>query len=177
MGLTGFATTAIKSKNMRKCIAILAIAITVFYPGFAGSIKADVEFEAKKTNASGAAATTAPKPAPTKRVWLTAYSSSVDETDDTPFITASGKAVRDGIVATNGLAFGTKIKIPSVFGDKIFVVEDRMHRRKVGIVDIWMPSKKEALKFGAFKADIVILPNEAISVTTKERQTSLLVEK
>ena len=147
----------------RKYIAIIAIAITVLYPGFAGSIKADVEFarETQKTEA------TTPPVIITKRVWLTAYSSSVDETDDTPFITASGKTVRSGIVAANFLPFGTKIKIPSVFGDRIFVVEDRMHSRKQGIVDIWMPSKKEALRFGSFKADIVIVPNE--------RQSHLLV--
>ncbi|OGZ52853.1 MAG: hypothetical protein A3B25_01005 [Candidatus Ryanbacteria bacterium RIFCSPLOWO2_01_FULL_48_26] len=107
--------------------------------------------------------------AATTRVWLTAYSSSVDETDDTPFITASGKHVRDGIVATNFLPFGTKIKIPKVFGDKIFIVEDRMHPRKKGIVDIWMPSKKEALRFGSFKADIVVV--------TDEGQAPILVRK
>ncbi len=149
-----------------KYIALAAIAITVLYHGFAWSIKADVEFTSKE--AAKAAANT-PAPLNTKRVWLTAYSSSVDETDDTPFITASGKTVRSGIVATNFLPFGTKIKIPSVFGDRIFVVEDRMHPRKVGIVDIWMPSKKEALQFGAFKADIVILGDV--------RQTPLLVQK
>ena len=69
---------------------------------------------------------------------VTAYSSSPDETDNTPFITASGKTVRDGVVATNVLPFGTKIKIPSLFGDKIFTVEDRMHRRMKNVMDIWM---------------------------------------
>jgi len=143
-----------------KFIAIIAVTIALFYPGFAGSIKADVEYAVKEAEA---------KIVLTKKVWLTAYSSSVDETDDTPFITASGKRVRDGIVATNFLPFGTKIKIPKVFGDKIFVVEDRMHPRKVGIVDIWMPSKKEAIKFGSFKADIVVLEDK--------RQPDLLVRK
>lgn len=54
---------------------------------------------------------------------ITAYSSSVDETDGTPFITANGARVRDGIVATNLLPFGTKIKIPSLFGGKVFVLK------------------------------------------------------
>src|SRR6056297_1393369 len=69
-------------------------------------------------------------------VWLTAYSSSPDETDSTPFITASGERVREGIVATNFLPLNSTIQIPELFGDKIFVVKDRMHHRKTNFVDI-----------------------------------------
>jgi len=95
-----------------------------------------------------------------KYLWVTAYSSSPDETDDDPFITASGKFVRDGFAATNILPFGTKIKIPSLFGDKIFTIEDRMHYRKTNVVDIWMDSKEKALKFGAHYVEVIVLPNE-----------------
>ncbi len=84
----------------------------------------------------------------TNKVVITAYSSSPDETWGNPFITASGNWVRDGIVAANFLPMGTKIKIPSIYNDKIFVVEDRMHPRKKWHVDIWFPSKQEALDFG-----------------------------
>src|SRR3989344_4216289 len=90
-------------------------------------------------------------------VWLTAYSSTPEETDDTPFITALGTATRDGIVATNFLPFGTRVKIPEVFGDKIFVVEDRMHPRKTDFLDVWMPSKQDALKIGIRRATILVL--------------------
>lgn len=90
-------------------------------------------------------------------VWVTAYSSTPEETDDTPFITASGKEVRDGIVAANFLPLGSKIQIPGAFGDKVFIVEDRMHPRKKNFVDIWMPSKELALKFGIKQAEIVLL--------------------
>ena len=62
-------------------------------------------------------------------VLATAYSSTPDQTDATPFITAWNTRVRDGILAANFLPFGTLVKIPEVFGDKIFVVEDRMHQR------------------------------------------------
>src|SRR3989338_6396754 len=41
----------------------------------------------------------------THEVWVTAYSSSPDETDDTPFITASGGDVRDGVMAAYFLPF------------------------------------------------------------------------
>jgi len=94
------------------------------------------------------------------RVWVTAYSSSPDETDDTPFTTALGTTTRDGIVATNMLPFGTRIKIPAHFGDKVFVVEDRMNRRMTNKVDVWMSSKAEALRFGSSYTEIVILEDE-----------------
>ena len=65
--------------------------------------------------------------------------------------------VRNGIVATNLLPFNTRIKIPELFGDRIFIVEDRMHRRKTDFVDIWMETKNEAKKFGIARAEILIL--------------------
>lgn len=81
-------------------------------------------------------------------VTVTGYSSSIDETDDEPYITASGVYVKEGIVATNFLPIGTKIKIPSLFGDKVFVVHDRMNKRYYYRVDVWFPTKEEAKNFG-----------------------------
>lgn len=92
-----------------------------------------------------------------RSMWVTAYSSTPDQTDDTPFITAMGTAVRDGIVATNMLPFGTKVKIPKLFGDKVFIVEDRMHPRKKNFLDIWVSSTEAALRIGINKLDVVIL--------------------
>ncbi len=94
---------------------------------------------------------------PVSQVWVTAYSSTPEETDDTPFLTARGTAVRQGIVATNFLPFGSRIKLPGLFGDQVFTVEDRMHSRKKDFVDIWMPSKEEAEQFGIHRAEIVVL--------------------
>jgi 3D (Asp-Asp-Asp) domain-containing protein len=91
------------------------------------------------------------------RLRVTAYASTVGETDNTPFITANGTRVRDGIVATNLLPFGTKIKIPAFFGDKVFTVEDRMNARVKKGMDIWMPSREQALHFGANYADVMVL--------------------
>ncbi|MEK7635613.1 MAG: hypothetical protein AAB405_00820 [Patescibacteria group bacterium] len=90
-------------------------------------------------------------------VWLTAYSSLPEQTDDTPFITATGNYVRDGIVAANFLPFGTKIRMPELFGEKIFVVEDRMHSRFQNSVDIWFADNEEAKKFGKQLSKIEIL--------------------
>lgn len=95
--------------------------------------------------------------AKTMNVIVTAYSSTPDQTDDTPFITASGNWVRDGIVATNLLPMGTKIKIPEVYGDRIFVVDDRMHPRKSVHVDIWFSTYKEAKNFGVKRTHIEVL--------------------
>ncbi len=83
-------------------------------------------------------------------VVVTAYSSEEWQTDDSPFITALGTYVRDGIVASNLLPFGAKIRIPELFGQKIFVVEDRLHSRK-GLyqIDVWFPSTQQATAFGA----------------------------
>jgi 3D (Asp-Asp-Asp) domain-containing protein len=84
------------------------------------------------------------------KVVVTAYSSTVCQTDNTPFITASGSYVEEGIVANNMLPFGTEIMIPELYGDKIFVVEDRMNQKKGYYhVDIWFPEYDQAKDFGA----------------------------
>ncbi len=92
------------------------------------------------------------------RVVATAYSSTVWQTDDDPFITAAGTRVRDGIIANNLLSFGTKVRIPELYGDKIFVVEDRMNRRKGNYqIDIWFPEYWQAKNFGAKRTYIEVL--------------------
>lgn len=89
---------------------------------------------------------------------ITAYSSTEDQTDSSPFITASQKHVEDGIVANNLLPFGTKVKIPELYGDKIFIVEDRMHQRKGNYhLDIWFKTRMEAQNFGVKRATIEVI--------------------
>jgi len=91
------------------------------------------------------------------KVSVSAYSSTVDQTDSSPFITAAGTFVHDGIVAANFLPIGTAIKIPAVFGDKIFVVEDRMNSRYWHNVDIWFPDRESAINFGRKNLQIEVL--------------------
>jgi len=92
------------------------------------------------------------------KVIVTAYSSCPYETDSTPLITANGSEVREGIVANNLLPFGTEIRIPELYGNKVFVVEDRMNVKKGYYhIDIWFPTKEQAIKFGAFKTYIEVL--------------------
>ncbi len=91
------------------------------------------------------------------RAVITAYSSREEETDETPFITAAGTKVRPGIVAANWLPLGTKIRIPALFGNQVFTVEDRMHARMNGRVDVWFSTTDEALRFGTQVARVEIL--------------------
>ena len=99
-----------------------------------------------------------PKVIEKMKVIVTAYSSTVEQTDDTPFITASGKRVKWGIVANNKYSFGTKIRIPELFGEEIFIIEDRMHQRKKdNHIDIWFSSYQKAKNFGAKKTYIEVL--------------------
>lgn len=101
--------------------------------------------------------TTIAQPKRSMNVVITAYSSTPDQTDDTPFITATGDHVADGIIAANFLPFGTLVQIPKYFGDKIFVVKDRMHKRFSDRVDVWFPDRESALRFGKRTMEIVIL--------------------
>jgi len=90
-------------------------------------------------------------------VVITGYSSTQDQTDDTPFTTAWNTETRPGVVAANWLPLGTKIRIPELFGNQVFTVEDRMHPRNADKLDIWFQSREEALKFGVRKARVEIL--------------------
>jgi len=91
-----------------------------------------------------------------REVIATAYTSSREECDDTPFITASGKKVRWGIIAADkSIPFGTKVYIP--YFKQTFVVEDRGGAIKGNRIDIWMEKKEDAIKFGKRKLVIYIL--------------------
>lgn len=105
-------------------------------------------------------AMSSPKPqvVRTIKVLATAYSSTPWETDDTPFLTAACTMVRQGVVANNLLAFGTKIRIPELYGSQIFVIEDRMRWDRSNYqIDIWFPSHQEAKNFGAKTTYIEVL--------------------
>lgn len=90
-------------------------------------------------------------------IWITAYSSTPEQTDSTPFITASGNYVRTGVAAANFLPFGSRFKLPELFDDRVFVVEDRMHERFNSRIDIWFSTKEEAKNFGKRLAKVEIL--------------------
>jgi 3D (Asp-Asp-Asp) domain-containing protein len=84
------------------------------------------------------------------KVMATAYNSMASQTDDTPWITASGTRCREGVIASNFLPIGTKVLIDG-FGDQIFIVEDRMNKRYQHRIDIWFREYHEAMNFGIRK--------------------------
>jgi len=92
---------------------------------------------------------------------ISAYNSEVGQTDSTPCITANGfNLCQHGIedsVAANFLRFGTHIRIPELFGSRIFVVRDRMNARYPYRVDVWLKNKQMAKKFGVRVGKVEIL--------------------
>ena len=105
----------------------------------------------------GAEDTYHPENTPVLFVTATAYSSTEDQTDSSPFTMASGKRVYDGAIAANFLPMGTKVMLPETHGRKVFTVEDRTHRRFSDRIDIWMETREEALQFGIKRIAIQIL--------------------
>jgi len=92
----------------------------------------------------------------TERV-VTAYTSTIDQCDSTPFTTANGTTVHDGVIAANWLKFGTRVRIPAMFGDKVFIVADRMNPRFDDRMDIWMSTMSDARTFGLRRLTIEVL--------------------
>ncbi len=96
-----------------------------------------------------------------KHLTITAYNSEAGQTDDSPCITANNFDVcENGVedtIAANFLPFGARVKIPELFGDRVFVVRDRMNKRYVNRVDVWMIEKPDAINFGVKIAKIEVL--------------------
>ena len=99
---------------------------------------------------------------------LSAYNSEPNQTDSTPWTTASGKSCKLGVIAlsrdllseyTEGapFSFGDKILVIKIYG--IFDVEDTMHKRKNMQGDIWKMERKDAYKFGIDEGVIIIKVN------------------
>lgn len=92
---------------------------------------------------------------------VTAYNSKINQCDDTPCITANNFNVCEhnieDTVAANFLPFGTKVRFPEMFGDKVFTVRDRMNRRYTDRIDIWMKNNIDAKKFGVRILKVEIL--------------------
>jgi 3D (Asp-Asp-Asp) domain-containing protein len=92
------------------------------------------------------------------RVWAFAYSSSVNQTDATPYTTANGSQVASGTMAANWLPFGSQVRI----GDTVYTVQDRMNERYNDkyVVDVWQGSHEAAIAWGVrvVEVEIVSLP-------------------
>lgn len=92
---------------------------------------------------------------------ITAYNSEVAQTDNDPCTTANGfnvcKHGQEDTIAANFLKFGTKVQIPELFGDRVFIVRDRMNKKHPTRVDVWMKEKRAAINFGVKTAKIQVI--------------------
>lgn len=90
------------------------------------------------------------------KVFASGYSSSVAETDTTPFTTAANTATRLGVLAmSRDLLSEYTPGAPFSFGDRAhiaglgdFLVEDSMSSRWTNRIDVWFPSREQAVRFG-----------------------------
>jgi len=121
---------------------------------------------ARIASSSAVVATSTPVKVPAKVIkesvhTLTAYNSEAAQTDDTPCVTANGfdvcKHAVEDTIAANFLPMGTKVKIPELFGERIFTVRDRMNVKHPNRVDVWMKSRQSAVNFGVKVAKIQVL--------------------
>lgn len=91
---------------------------------------------------------------------VSAYTSEAAQTDSTPCIAARGFNLcendEENVVAANFLPIGTKIRIPELYGSRVFTVVDRMNARYDRHVDVWMKDKADAKSFGRKRAMIEV---------------------
>jgi 3D (Asp-Asp-Asp) domain-containing protein len=108
------------------------------------------------------------KPFPSLTVRSTAYNSIPNQTDLSPFHTSTGARTRYGIIALSRdllkrIPYGSKVRLQdngswkngrgygkynAMLKDTVFVVEDTMHPRKSGTVDVWLPARDRAMQWG-----------------------------
>ena len=89
-------------------------------------------------------------------VSVTGYSSRLEETDSSPFLTAINTMTAPGVVALSRDLLRTFTPgAPFDFGDRVLItgvgvyqVEDTMNPRWTRRVDVWFPSTEEALAWG-----------------------------
>lgn len=91
---------------------------------------------------------------------VTFYTPCPAETDNTPYITASGVRVRAGMCAVSrdlekmGFTFGKMIYVEGLGS---FEIQDRMHRRWTKRIDILVLSKRQARRLGKIKDVRVVM--------------------
>jgi 3D (Asp-Asp-Asp) domain-containing protein len=117
------------------------------------------------------------KPLPSLTVRSTAYNSIPNQTDSSPFHTSTGARTRYGIIALSRdllkqIPYGSRVRLKdagswmggrgygkynTMLKDTVFVVEDTMHPRKSGTVDVWLPARDRAMQWGVRRLNMQIL--------------------
>lgn len=116
---------------------------------------------------------------PTFELRATGYNSLVDQTDSTPFITATGARTRFGIVAVSrdllgvDLPYGSLVRLTdlgSYYSGRgagafqtmldaqgLFIVEDTMHARKAQQLDVWFADYATAVNWGVRRVGVELV--------------------
>ncbi len=107
----------------------------------------------------------------------TAYNSLANQTDSTPFVTATGARTRFGVVALSRdllrrIPYGSIVRIEDLgswangrgrgtynrmLSGVNFIVEDTMNARKRNTVDVWMPTRRGAIQWGARQIRVTVI--------------------
>ena len=75
-----------------------------------------------------------------------------------PGRTANGQTVRRGLIAADSsLPLGTRVRLDAGRYSGEYVVADRGRRIRGRIIDIWVPSNGEAIRFGRRPVKLTIL--------------------
>lgn len=123
--------------------------------------------------------TVGPSANPTATLRATGYNSQVNQTDSTPFITATGARTRFGIVAVSrdllgaDLPYGSLVRLRDLGSyytgrgagmfqslldqQGLFIVEDTMHARKTQQLDVWFPEYSTAINWGVRRIEVELV--------------------
>lgn len=112
----------------------------------------------------------------TLTVRSTGYNSLSAQTDRTPHVTATGARTRFGIIAVSRdllrtIPYGSRVRLEdmgswsgggrgkydAMLSDMVFVVEDTMHPRKSGTIDVWFPARRQAIQWGVRRLKVTVL--------------------
>jgi 3D (Asp-Asp-Asp) domain-containing protein len=145
------------------------------------AVQAARQFEAAPKPAAAPAkpkVAAAPAPRPVTRapralasfvLRATGYNSLRGQTDGSPFVTATGARTRFGIVALSRdmlrrIPYGSLVRLEDLSGrfnymlrGMSFVVEDTMHPRKYGQVDVWFPAYGQAISWGVRQVRLTVV--------------------
>lgn len=116
---------------------------------------------------------------PTLVVRATAYNSLESQTNAQPFITATGASTRWGIIAVSrdllgaDLPYGSLVRLRDLGnfhtgrgagayqslldGTGAFIVEDTMHPRKTGQIDLWFADYASAVNWGVRRIEVELV--------------------
>jgi 3D (Asp-Asp-Asp) domain-containing protein len=155
-------------KNMIILTVLLSGLIIILVPRIVHATTVDDEIITIQPTVDQKPALEVKKELPTKKIVavngtkvmaeISGYTSSVDETDSTPFITASGQRTRYGIIACpSRFKFGQEV----IINGKTYECQDRMNARyrDKNNFDIWFETKAEAFAWGRRTVEVTIVSN------------------